>query len=165
MKKTIIPTLLALLFLSASAFAQSESFNTLKNKFSGEDDVHHFAVSGFFARSVLWMADEHEIFDAIKDVKVIRLIVIPRDAFKAQEVTLNGFKKVLKGDGFEELVRVKDSGDDVTLYLQSPDKKKDRYMILVEDNNEIVAIEIKGSIDPKFLLENQPVAINQSINK
>ncbi len=160
MKKIILSTFIALLFASASAFAQSESFVTLKDKFSGEDDVHHFAVSGFFARSILWMADEHEFYDAIEEVKTIRLIVIPREAFEAQDVTLNGFKKVLMKDGFEELVRVKDNGDDVTLYLQSSPKKKDRYFVIVEESNEIVAIEIKGSIDPEFILKNQPVALN-----
>ncbi len=161
MKKTFIPVLLFLLIASTSTFAQSESFNTLKDKFRGENEVHHFAVSGFFARSILWMADEHEFYSAIKDVKTIRLIVIPRDAFKAQAVTLNGFKKVLRGDGFEELARVKDHGDDVTMYLQSSGKKKDRYMILVEEDDEIVAIEIKGYIDTEFILKHQPVAINQ----
>lgn len=160
MKKIILPTLIALLIASASAFAQSESFVTLKDKFSGEDDVHHFAVSGFFARSILWMADEHEFHDAIEEVKTIRLIVIPREAFEAQDVTLNGFKKVLMKDGFEELVRVKDNGDDVTLYLQSSPKKKDRYFVIVEESNEIVAIEIRGSIDPEFILKNQSVALN-----
>ena len=161
MKKTFIPALLVLLIASTSAYAQSESFLTLKDKFRGEDEVHHFSVSGFLARSILWMADEHEFFSAIKDVKTIRLIVIPRDAFMEQEVTLNGFKKVLRGDGFEELARVKDHGDEVTMYLQSSGKKKDRYMILVEEEDEIIAIEIKGYIDTEFILKHQPVAINQ----
>ena len=68
----------------------------------------------------------------------------------------------MKRDGFEELARIKDNGDDVTLYIQSSNKRKDRYMILVEEDSEIVAIELKGSIDPEFLLEHQPVAINQN---
>lgn len=161
MKKIILFTFIALMFASASTFAQSKSFVTLKDKFAGEDDVHHFAVSGFFARSILWMADEHEFYKAIEDVQTIRLIVIPRDAFQAQDVTVNGFKKVLLSDGFEELARVKDSGDDVTIFHQASAKKKDRYFMLVEDDNEIVGIEIKGYIDPKFILEKQPVAFNQ----
>jgi hypothetical protein len=161
MKKVFLSTLAALLIASASTFAQSESFLTLKDKFHGESDVHHFAVSGFFARTVLWMADEHEFYSAIKDIKTIRLIVIPREAFKAQDVTINGFKKVLQKDGFEELLRVKDSGDDVTLYLQSSPKKKDRYFVIVEEDDEIVAIELKGSIDPDFILENQSIAYNK----
>lgn len=161
MKKTILSTFIALLIASSSALAQSESFITLKDKFCGEEDVVHFAVSGFFARSVLWMADEREFHEAIKEVKSIRLIVIPKDAFKAQSLTIGGFKKVLVKDGFEELARVKDGGDDVTFYLQSTPNKKDRYFVIVEESNEIVAMEIKGYIDPEFLLENQPVSFNQ----
>jgi hypothetical protein len=159
MKRTILSTFIVLLITSASAIAQSESFLALKDKFNREDDVHHFAVSGFFARSILWMADEHEFYHAIKDVKTIRLIVIPREAFKAQDVTVNGFKKVLKGDGFEELARVKDNGDDVTIYHQATGKKNDRYFVLVEDNNEIVGIELKGYVDAEYLMKNQNIAL------
>ena len=161
MKKIILSIFIALLIASASAFAQSESFIALKDKFAGEHDVHHFAVSGVFARSILWMADEREFYNAIKEVKTIRFIVIPREAFKAQDVTVSGFKKVLMKDGFEELARVKDNGDDVTFYLQSSPKKKDRYFVIVEENDEIVAMEIRGYIDPEFILANQPVAFNK----
>ncbi len=161
MKKIALSILLALLLASTSTFAQSESFFILKEKFAGERDVHHFAVSGFLARTVLWMADEHEFYNAIKEVRNIRLIVIPKDAFKSQEVTVNGFKKVLQNDGFEELLRVKDNGDDVTLYLQSASKKKDRYFVIVEERDEVVAIELKGLIDPDFIVKNQGIAYNQ----
>jgi ASC-1-like (ASCH) protein len=161
MKKICLFTLITLMIASVSLFAQSKSYVTLKDKFVGEEDVHHFAVSGFFARSILWLADEHEFYSAIKDVKNVRLIVIPKEAFKAQDVTLNGFKKILKKDGFEELVPVKDSGDDVTLYHQVSPNKKDRYFVIIEENKEIVAMEIRGYIDPEFILANQPVAYSK----
>jgi hypothetical protein len=107
------------------------------------------------ARTVLWMAGEREYNEAIRDVHSVRLIVIPKDAFRKQNVTLAGFKEVTKKDGFEELTHVRDHGDDVTILLQTPSRKNpdNRYLLLVEENDQVVAIEIRGYIDPDRLLK------------
>jgi hypothetical protein len=154
--KSITTTLALCLIVTGTAFSQSKSFITLKEKFSGVGDSFSFSTSGFFARTILRLAGEHEYTKAIRDVKTIRLIVIPEAAFKAQDVTLQGFiNKVAKKDSYEELARVHDNGDDVTLMIQSPKKNKDnRYLLLVDSDDEIVAIEVRGYLDPEYLLNN-----------
>lgn len=157
--KSILTTLFLALTISTS-FAQSDSFMNLKEKFSDQEDVFSFGTSGFFARTILWMAGEHEFTEAIKEVKSIRLITIPKTAFENESVTVNGFKKVLLKDSFEELANVKEDGDDVTIYLQSTKSKTNRYMILVEEKDEVVAIEIRGYIDPNLLVKNKELSFN-----
>ena len=65
---------------------------------------------------------------------------------------MNGFKKLLRRDSysFEELASIHDNGDDVNFYLRSIGKKN-RYMILIQDADEIIAIEMKGHIDVNLL--------------
>lgn len=150
MKRVSLP-LLALL-ISVSTFSQSNSFQALKNNFSDRPDVHSFTVNGFFCRMVLGMAGEWEFKEAINDVQQIRLITIPAEEFKAQGLSVNGFKKLLAKDSFEELASIRDNGDDVNFYLQSKGKKN-RYMILVQQPDEVVVIEMKGDIDINLLLE------------
>ena len=148
-----ITTLVAILLFSAAGFAQSKSFVTLKQKFSGHKNVHSFHASGLLARIILLTAGEHEFLNAVKDIRSIRMIVIPRSAFRAQGVTPRGFIKLAKDDAFQELANVRDHGDDVTLLMQSPGKGKDnRYLLLVDNKSEVVAIEVKGYIDPKLML-------------
>ena len=150
-----ITTLLLILLLSTIGFSQSKSFITLKEKFSGRSQVVSLHTSGFLARAVLKMAGEHEFVHAIKDIKHIRLMVIPKEAFKDRGVTLNGFKKFAKKDSFQEVAHVRDHGDDVTLLMQSSYKSNDnRYLLLVDDDNEVVAIEVKGYIDPQLMLSD-----------
>ena len=152
MKRVSLVLSLFVLLMSTSAFSQSNSYLTLKDHFNDKPDVHSFNVNGFFCRMVLSVAGEWEFKDAIKDVQHVRLITIPTEEFKAQGLSVNGFKKLLAKDSFEELASIRDNGDDVNFYLQSKGKKN-RYMILVQEPDEVVVIEMKGDIDVNLLLE------------
>jgi hypothetical protein len=138
-----------------SVQAQSESFQTLKSKFSGYEDVHAFSISGFFARTALWMAGEHDFNQGIRQIRSIHMITIPKSAFDNEHVTLNGFKKVASKDSYQELLQIRDHGDDVTLLIQHATKNRgSRYLFLVDSENEVVAIEVKGIIDPELIMKN-----------
>jgi hypothetical protein len=152
MKKITI-CFIIFLAISSSVSAQSNSFLAFGEKFSDQDEVHHFRTNGFLARSVIWIAGEHEFTRAIKSVRSIDLIVVPKAAFKRERVTVSGFKKVLKLDSFDELARVKDHGDEVTLYARLTQSRNHRYMILIEQPDEVVLIELEGNIDPDLLMK------------
>jgi hypothetical protein len=156
MKKTVI-----ILAISFSAFCfritgygQSKSYQTLKDNFIGRPEVHSFSVNGFFSRIVLGFAGEWEFKEAIKEVQHIRLITIPTKEFIEQELSVNGFRKVLLRDSFEELANIRDNGDDITFFLQSTGKR-DRYILLIQEPDEVVVIEVKGTIDINFLIEKE----------
>ena len=162
--KKITACILLCLFISPgfSVIAQSNSFQAFGEKFSDEADVHHFSTNGFFARTILWMAGEHEFNNAVKSIKSINLITVPKSAFEQEKVTVSGFKKVLKQDSFDELARVKDNGDDVTLYIRSTETRNNRYMILIEQSATVILIELKGYVDPDFLLNNRPISFSEN---
>jgi hypothetical protein len=155
--KTIASSLFSLLLMiSVSGFSQSKSFATLQDKFAHRSNVFSVNTSGFLARTILWMAGEHEFNKAIRDVRNVRLITIPKSAFHSENVSLKGFKEFIKTDSFEELTHVRDNGDDVTLYLQSKKTtKNNRYMLLIDSDQEVVAIEIRGYIDPELLFNHK----------
>jgi len=48
---------------------------------------------------------------------------------------------------------MKEDGDVITFYMKSTESKNNRYIILVEESDNIVAIELTGYIDPEFLLK------------
>jgi hypothetical protein len=156
--KNILTTLVLCITLLSFAQAQSKSYRLLKEKFLGSDNVFAIRTSGFMARTILWMAGEREYNDAIRDIRNVRLMVIPKDAFRKHDVTLDGFRKVAKEkDGFEELAHVRDNGDDVTILIQDPARKNqdNRYLLLVEENDQVVVIEVRGYIDPDLILKRK----------
>ena len=150
--KRILTTIFISLIVSG-AFSQSNSFITMRDTFKGGEDVHHFTVSGFFARAVLAWADEYEFREAITDIKNIRFITVPKSEFKSRNLSLNGFNKVLKEDSFEEVAHFRESGDYITFYIQENKKYNDRYFILIDSDDEVQAIELKGFVDMNRLME------------
>jgi len=160
--KSIYIVIVAILLAATSSIAQSNSYQALKEKFKEEPDVHSFSFSGWMGRLILNMAGEHEFRNAIKDLNHMRVITIPRSAFSAQQVSVKGFKKLLKQDSFEELAFIRDNGEEVSIYLREGNNHKNHYFVLVEEEQEVVAIELKGYLDPKLLNpENTTLAVNK----
>ncbi|HEX8038844.1 MAG TPA: DUF4252 domain-containing protein [Chryseosolibacter sp.] len=150
--KTIVVLVAFLLAEPSLSMAQSRSFLTLKNKFSSTEDVFSFRASGFLSRSILRLAGEREFSRAIRKVKNIRLLTIPTAAFSAQRVSVNGFRNIVRNDGFEQLAVVRENGNEVNVYLQPVKNSKiNRYLILIQDEAQVTAVEIKGYIDPERL--------------
>jgi len=161
MKKLILVVLLSC--VSILTFAQSKSFQTLRDHFIDKEDVHSFSISGFLCRTALSIAlsDEEEWQKMTSDIDQIRFIVIPKEEFGKQNLSVNGFKNYLVKDSFEEMMSVRDKGDHVTFFHRLDSNKKNRYFVLVEDNHEVVAIEMKGYIDPELFKDgNNRITLN-----
>jgi hypothetical protein len=146
--------------MALQAFAQSNSYRTLKNKFEDSPDVHSFSVGGWACRLIFSIAGEYEFKKAVEDVQHIRLITIPKREFEAKEVSINGFKKLLLQDSYQQLANIRDNGEDVTIYLRESGNKKNYYFVLVEEEKEVVAIELKGYINPDAL-KDKNLALNK----
>ena len=129
--KSIVTLIFVFLMAATSVVAQSNSYQLLKNKFKDQPDVYSFSFSGWMGRIVLNLAGEYE--------------------FSAQNVSVNGFKKLLKQDSFEELAFIHDQGEEVSIYLREGNNHKNHYLVLIEEEREVVAIELKGYLDPKSL--------------
>jgi hypothetical protein len=143
--------LFVLLLTAATAHAQSNSYNILKHTFSDQPDVHSFSFSGWVGRLILRVADEHEFRNAIKDLQHVRFIEIPKAEFAAQNLSVKGFKNVLIKDSFQELAFIRDKGEEITIYLREGNNHKNQYFVLVEEEHQVVAIELKGYLDPQLL--------------
>jgi Domain of unknown function (DUF4252) len=147
--KTYILSIFLMLTISV-ANSQHNSIRVLKDRFRGEADVHSFKLEGLMARLALKMIDDHEFKEAISGVRSIEFITIPKEAFIQQRVSVSGYKKFLEENHFENLMEVKDNGE-VVSFLLAPGKKRDYYVVIVDNPREVVVFELKGYIDPAML--------------
>lgn len=154
MKNLVLIT--AFMLMAAAGFAQSKSFATLKDHFKGEDNVHAFTVGGWLANLALKFVDDEDINShAIQKIGSIHLITIPKKHFEEQGLSVNGYKRyIAKDDAFEELLTVKDQGSHVSIFMKQLGEHYNRYLLLVEENEEVTAIEFKGYIDVDELMKN-----------
>lgn len=151
MKKTTLT--LALVCIGILLYAQSKSYRTFKNKFSHEEDVNSVSVNGFFVRTLLAFGGEFEARQALKHVRTVRLAAVPKEAFRAKGVTVDGFRNVMREDSFEEMFDVSDNGDKVALFVKATGKNDNCYLVLAEESNKVVLIEFTGYLDPEILKE------------
>jgi len=142
---------LAFVVCATAVSAQSESFQKFRDKFGYADDVHSFRTNGFFLRTVLTMAGEDEAKHALRHIGKIRLIVVPKAAFTAEQVTVSGYKEVLRSDGYDQIMNVREDGSDVTVYERGVGDAENRYMVLVDEKSEVVLIEVNGYVDREYL--------------
>lgn len=149
-------TFVTILFISISslAFAQSKSYATLKAKFSGDENVTSVKVGGFVLKTILWMAGESDWVDDFGTVRSVRVITIPQKAFREKKLSANGFKKVLAKDDFEEVASTYDHGERLTIFMRDYEKSSELYFLLVENGSDVVAIEIKGKLNPQQIIED-----------
>jgi hypothetical protein len=92
----------------------------------------------------------------------VKFITIPRSEFAAHHVSIQGFKKVLKQDAYQELAFIRDEGEEVSIYLREGNNNKNTYFVLVEEEQEVIAMELKGYLDPQLLNpKNTTLAINK----
>jgi hypothetical protein len=155
--KTSLLTITFAFLVTIIVSAQSESFMMLRDKFRGSENVFSFGTSGFVVKTVLWAAGEREYKEVFRDVNNIRMIVIPRKAFHKKNVTVRGFKKAARNaDQYEEVLSIRDGNDDVSVLVQEGKNKNKRnhYLMLVEDNDEVVAVEMSGYIDLQELRQS-----------
>lgn len=157
MKKTII--LLAIIGSTFLVNAQSESYQTFKKKFAKEDDVTSIEVNGFFFRTLLAIGGEYEARQALRNIRTVRLTTVPTRAFEAKRVTVTGFKNMLRGDSFEEMLNIREDGENVTVFVKAQGKRDNCYLLLAEDRDEVVVIEVTGYLDPE-LLKGQILSID-----
>lgn len=138
------------------SFAQSKSFQTLCDHFKDKEEVYAFSISGFLCRAAinLVMEDEEQLKGMMKDIDHIRFMVIPKGEFVNQDLTVNGFRKYITKDSFEEVMSIRDKGEHINIFHRlDPDRyqgRKNRYFVLIEESDEVVALELKGYIDPEL---------------
>jgi hypothetical protein len=151
--KKIATLFIPFLLLTTIGFTQSRSYITLKERFRGYENVVSLSASGFLTRTMLTFAGEHQINRSIKDVRKVRMTVVPRSAFRSEKVTIDGFIKFAQKDGFEQLFQAREYGDEVTLLRQAKGKKNpERYLLLIDGHSELVAFEMTGYIDHELML-------------
>jgi len=139
---------------SLTTFAQSESFLTFKENLADAEDAVSFKIGGFVLRTELWLSNESDVRDEFGEVHSLRFMNVPMDEVHKRNLKVSGFKSVLKNDHFEEVISASEDGDQVTVYMQERGKNNNLYFMLIESEDELTAIEIKGYLDPKKLLES-----------
>lgn len=129
--------------------------NTIFDQFSGEKNVTYVNIS----KTLLNMMPEGQLeIDAldlksvINELDRIQILTCEDDAnliARIRKASNAHFKK----SSYEELMKVKDDGEEVTIYItpQSQKRIKELIMLVDDGNDEFVVIQLTGNISISHL--------------
>ena len=160
MKKQYILPVTLLLCLSfvllQSSRPKTEKTKKVKSilkEYRGESGFIGFGIPAFVARPFL--SGEPELKDIIKDIRMVRFLVY--ENHQNDEIAYecaNELSHTLKNNkNYSELLTVTHSDGDVLIYAKSIKDIINEIVILVNDENDFVAIEVTGSIELDKLIE------------
>lgn len=153
MKTKILSLLIGALLISASSMAQKDPVDRLFDKYSEQDGFTTVYISSkMFSLFAEIDPDDNELQDMMNGLKSIRILAVDDDSKLSSSI--NFYKEVMKDlpiDKYEELMVVKDSGQDLKFLIREENDKVVELLLVGggDDGDDSVLISIRGIIDMK----------------
>lgn len=135
MKKILIMTLLVL--LGTTAYAQKDVFQ----KYKGKDRVTTLHVPKFLMR-IAGRADKEakKLTDKIKGIRIMTC----ENSDMAKKIKQEALA-AYRNEGYEEILRVKEDGEQILIYQRTLKNGKSEFALLAEDE-ELAIINVTGHL-------------------
>ena len=149
MKNLII--ILVTVCMGYTANAQNDVVTKLFNDFYDDPNFTKVSVSSkmfdLFTNIEPGDADEKEILDAISKLKGLK--VVAADSVKdAKKLYTNAVKKI-SGNGYDELMEVKDAGEDMKFMIKETNGVISELVMVVGGKKAFFILSLYGEIDLK----------------
>ena len=146
--------LLAIILVGStmSVNAQSEKLLNLLNKIEDGEGVTSVLVTKkmfeLFSKTTNVEVEGESLNSVISGLKELKVFDIDKkEAAKIPSLNFNSMSDILKKEGYEVLLKIKDKGDDVEIYiLENNDIVKHLFLISQDDKN-MQLISLLGNID------------------
>ncbi len=171
MKKLCI--LCCLLFISQFTFSQTESIDRLVRKVKRENrdaEKVDFTVPGWLVRFGANFIDEDDLEGVNlkmfgKKLGAVRIVTVEGKR-QIQPTDIQGFMNDIRAEGFEDLMMVRDKGDDVRLMIRERKDLIRNIVLVVNENNaggDFVLLSLEGKFtmaDINKMMENADFNVN-----
>jgi len=151
MKKIIV--VLALIMVSAGAFAQGEAVSKFFDKYAADESFTTQAtisskMFSLFTNMEVTTPEDKEIIDAISKIKGLR--VLGKDKANGARTYYTEALAVVTKSKYDELMSVRDKDKDMKFYIkETAPGKVSEFVMLIGSNTEFMIITLFGEIDLK----------------
>jgi len=150
MKNIVIA--ISLMAVSLNAWTQNKVVDDLMNKYGGQDGFTSVVITKhmFNLFSGIETSEDDEYMNMIKDLNNIKILSAP----SVGESGVNLHDEVMKNlpiKQYEELMVIKDGGQDIKFLIREEKKKVVELLMLVGGNTDNLLISITGIIDMKTI--------------
>ncbi len=146
MKKIVV---LSVMILSAfQIFGQCKSVEKFRKEFPETNNLFFYSST----LSAINNQDNPELRDLLKDIEKIVVLNYSNEKRNYSTSDLDVLKQNLKKEGYVDLMTVKNDNSDISLTGRQKKGKTIGYVALVNSDEGLVIIDIKGSFDiSKFM--------------
>ena len=149
MKKLII--VLVTVCVGCSANAQNDAVTQLFNEFYDDENFTKISVSSkmfeLFTNIEPGDEDEEEILEAVSKLKGLKIIAADSIG-NSDELYAKAVKKI-SGNGYEELMEVKDARENMTFMIKEKDGLINELVMVVGGKESFIIMSLYGEIDLK----------------
>jgi hypothetical protein len=149
MKNLIIILITTCIGFSASA--QNDAVTKLFNDYYDDENFTKISVSSkmfeLFTNIEAGDENEEEILEAVSKLKGLKVIAAD-SVGNSRELYMNAVKKI-SGNGYEELMEVKDAKENMKFMIKEKDGVIDELVMVVGGNKSFIIMSLYGEIDLK----------------
>lgn len=147
MRRTFI--VLFSLFIYTGLFSQSKSIEKFRKAYPEDQNVFFYSST----LNMLNVEESPEFEDLIKDIEKIAVLIYKKAEREFDSEKINGIVTGLKREKYVELMVISDSGNKINLYKKDKRDRTVGFAALVDNEESLVLIDVKGSIDFKKFME------------
>jgi hypothetical protein len=134
---------LPLFFLCIFALGQSKTIEKFREKHPEDQHI-------FLYKSTLGMLNNQqqpEFTELVKDIDKIIVLQYEKQKTSFDKNEILNLTKKLEDEGFVEIMILQEAENKINLYVKKKRNKTTGFSAVIENNNNLVLIDIKGSLD------------------
>jgi hypothetical protein len=136
---------IVLLYLPIASFAQSKAIEDFYNHYQGQKDISRVELQGGILNLVASFTDESDADELIR--KVTRLRVLNMDEGNlVSKSDLGRLVKAVKRDRFEDLMQIRDEGDDIQILIREQKGAITDILVLIYGDENFTMLSLEGKM-------------------
>ncbi len=140
MKNTLITFLVALPIL---AFGQSNSIEDFYTKYKNNEDITALTLSGGMIKFAASFEEDGNT-KILDKIALVRLLMMSDNNLVSKK-EYHGFMKDIKKDAFDELIKIKEDGIDIDIFIREKGDTITDVLIMVKEENEFIMVSLEGN--------------------
>jgi len=142
----------SIMLLSACAMGQRNDIDTFFERYAGQDGYSTVNISGNLFSLFSDTENESEEKEISLDITSVRILSVNEDYEDGSVNFVKELKNTIDRGGYEELMIVKDSGNDVRIMVKTRGRIINELLILTGGKDNAL-VQIKGSFEKKDLVK------------
>lgn len=142
MKFTLI--VVSLGFLGTSLFGQTDPIDAFFEQYREVAESSHIDLGGWALDLAINNTDDEEAKSLLSKITKLQVLTLPNEGVVNQDDVL-ALRTSALANRFEELMQIREDGDLINIYLREDGDAITDVLLLVEDEEELIFVNLKGS--------------------